>query len=337
MYEIRMCRHDELVLLRDFLKNSWSSSHIFLNDLDLLNFQHKSPKFYNFVVAYHIPTQKFHGVLGVISPNFYVNGYLGQDENIWLAIWCVDKALSEHAHLGVKLLEFLDKEFRPRSISAIGINDSVALLYKLLGFKNAFMNHWFLPNPNITTAELIVGTILYKEKAIPSDWSVRQLSLSERPLMQRFFSGEQIKCRFEYLENRYFKHPSYKYSIYGFFDKSSKLRSIAVGRVVSVNSCVALRINDFYLQDGFAEDIKSCFLKIMVIEAYQYIDFLEYGFDADFLRKLGFLLCDQEVYVPHLFEPFIRERKRVKIAFKSESGFECTKGDSDLDRPNVRA
>ena len=40
-------------------------------------------------------------------------------------------------------------------------------------------------------------------------------------------------------------------------------------------------------------------------------------------------------FVPHLFEPFVGERRDVKIAFKSKEAFSCTKGDSDLDRPNL--
>ena len=70
MYEIRLCRDSEVDLLKTFLKNSWSPNHIFLKSDDILNFQHKANNGYNFVVAYHQETNSFHGVLGIISPNF---------------------------------------------------------------------------------------------------------------------------------------------------------------------------------------------------------------------------------------------------------------------------
>ena len=53
LYEIRLCRHDELNLLKLFIEKSWSDTHIFLKNQLILDFQHKSLNSYNFVVAYH--------------------------------------------------------------------------------------------------------------------------------------------------------------------------------------------------------------------------------------------------------------------------------------------
>ena len=72
MYEFRLCEISELEMLKSFLKNSWSSDHIFLKDQSLLDFQHKSKHQYNFIVAFHKEKKEFHGVLGVIAPSFYV-------------------------------------------------------------------------------------------------------------------------------------------------------------------------------------------------------------------------------------------------------------------------
>ena len=72
----------------------------------------------------------------------------------------------------------------------------------------------------------------------------------------------------------------------------------------------------------------------MVQKAFEYIDFLEYGFDQGLLMKCGFIKSSHNLFVPNLFEPFVAELKEVKIVFKSNYSFSCTKGDSDLDRPN---
>ena len=52
------------------------------------------------------------------------------------------------------------------------------------------------------------------------------------------------------------------------------------------------------------------------------------------LVSSGFIQCSDNLFVPHFFEPFDADRQEVKIAFRSKEPFSCTKGDSDLDRPN---
>ena len=70
-------------------------NHIFLQNESILNFQHKSLEGYNFVVAYHTEKKCFHGVLGFISPGFYVEKTISPGEDIWLAIWKVEKKKAE--------------------------------------------------------------------------------------------------------------------------------------------------------------------------------------------------------------------------------------------------
>ena len=73
-------------------------------------------------------------MLGIISPDFYVDRKIGKGQHVWLAIWKVDKDIARYS-LGMDMLEFVETEFSPKSISAIGINNTVALLYKLVGSK----------------------------------------------------------------------------------------------------------------------------------------------------------------------------------------------------------
>jgi hypothetical protein len=149
MYEVRLCKSSELSLLKDFLRDSWSPDHIFLKDQEILDFQHKSPDGYNFVVANHCEKKEFHGVLGFISPSHYSNGEILSGDSIWLAIWKVDKDRAESNSLGFDLLNYINDQFCPSSITAIGINRQVSLLYRLIGFQINTMNHWFIPIINL--------------------------------------------------------------------------------------------------------------------------------------------------------------------------------------------
>ena len=62
------------------------------------------------------------------------------------------------------------------------------------------------------------------------------------------------------------------------------------------------------------------------------------GVDSEAIRRLGFVECSIENYVPHLFEPFVPECRKVQFAVNSEGSdnqFVVFKGDSDLDRPSL--
>jgi len=336
LYQIRLCRNDELDLLMTFLKNSWSQHHIFLKNKELLDFQHKTLNCYNFVVAYHPDTKCFHGVLGIISPDFYTNRKIDKGEDVWLAIWKVDKSIAKSNSLGMDMLEYVEDEFSPRSISAIGINNTVALLYKLMGFQTKTMNHWFLPNRDTLKPQLMIGNLpQLKEQSEHSSSFVIECGIEHESELQNFLSKSGAKRSFRYIVDRYLNHPSYKYSMYAFKKKNLDVHAIAVGRKVSANGASAFRLTEFFYELDCALDVKEGLMEIMVQEDYEYIDFLEYGFDSQSLLRSGFIQCSDGIFVPHLFEPFVAERNEVKIAVKSREPFSCTKGDSDLDRPNL--
>ena len=94
-------------------------------------------------------------------------------------------------------------------------------------------------------------------------------------------------------------------------------------------------MTELFYQLDHSSDVEAGFTELMVHNGYEYIDFLEFGFDSQSLINTGFIQCSDQLFVPHLFEPFVADRKEVKIAFKSIEPFSCTKGDSDLDRPNL--
>lgn len=335
MYEIRLCKASEIALLTDFLKNSWSQNHIFVKDRNLLNFQHQTIDGYNFVVAYHSETNRFHGVLGVVSPGFYTDRKIHKNQDVWLVIWKVDKNLAESKSLGLDMLDYVEAEFSPKTVSAIGIDDEVGLLYKLLGFKTKTMNQWFIPNKDIVDSKLIKGDLpsLSRESGGAAH-SLVKCGIEQENELQIFLSKNKSKRTFKYLVERYLNHPSYKYCIYAIINASSSIHAVIVGRKVMANGASAFRLTELFHGHGSVLDLSTSLNKMMALNGYEYIDFVEYGFNAQCLLDCGFIECSENLFVPHLFEPFFPERYNVKIAFKSKQPFSCTKGDSDLDRPN---
>jgi len=317
------------------LEQSWSNSHIFLSDQALLDFQHRSLHGYNFVVAHHRESGKFHGVLGLISPSFYVDREISVGDDLWLAIWKVDKELSESSSLGLDLLDYAVQKFEPKSVSAIGINESVALLYRIMGFKVAKMNHWFVPNFEARKSKLITGAY---SRVIPSQdsrVSARWLGIESEHTIASFFSGQSGRANPNYITARYLKHPVFQYRLVGIFEGNQSILALAVGREVSIGGAKAFRLTELFVSEGNNPRFGAVFQPFMLSNGYDYIDFVEFGFDEGVIKSLGFMKSRDDLYVPHLFDPFVAERREVTIAYKSEGPFVCTKGDSDLDRPNV--
>ncbi len=134
----------------------------------------------------------FHGVLGIISPNFYTNKKIDKSQDVWLAIWKVDKNLAQSNSLGMDMLDYVEAEFCLRSISAIGINNTVALLYKLIGFKTKKMNQWFLPNRDVADSKLIVGNLSdLRNKCEDSLHSVIESGIEQENEIQTFLLTKQ--------------------------------------------------------------------------------------------------------------------------------------------------
>jgi hypothetical protein len=336
LYEIRLCKVEEIGLLTAFLDNSWSKDHIFTKNKDVLDFQHRASNSYTFVVAYHTETNCFHGVLGIISPEFYVDREIGNEQHLWLAIWKVDKDLAKSNSLGMDMLSFVEAEFSPKSIAAIGINNTVALLYKLIGFKTKTMNQWFLPNRNIVETELLVGDLPeHQNGMLNSSDLIIDCGIEREVEVQQFLSKHCARRSFDYIVKRYLKHPTYKYNVYAFKKNKSDIYAVVVGRKVAGGGANAFRLTEMFFDSDCSSDLGGALCELMERNGFEYIDFLEYGYDPHSLIEIGFMKCSDRLFVPHLFEPFVAERSEVKIAFKSEKPFICTKGDSDLDRPNL--
>ena len=335
LYEIRLCQHEELNLLKLFIEKSWSDTHIFLKDQSILDFQHKSLNAYNFVVAYHKEKKCFHGVLGIISSSFYVNRIISQKDDLCLAIWKVDKDLAELKSLGRDLLEYAVHQFKPKSISAIGINKKVAILYKLMGYKINSMNQWFIPNKVSSQKNLIVGNIPDSKLTLNPECYAVIFYKDKEMILKNFLSKKTTRESFSYISARYIKHPTYDYKIIGIFDKKNQLVAVCIGRDVSANDRKAFRLTELIMDKSSKQDFKGAFDEFLYSNMYDYVDFLEFGFEEKLLKSFGFERCSENLYVPHLFEPFAQDRKEVIIAYKSEDLFFCTKGDSDLDRPNI--
>lgn len=343
-YSVRFCKAEEHDKLLGFIKTDWNVDHIFVKNPEILKWQHFQGDQYNFVVANHDLTDKFHAVLGIVSTSFFAEGKLKHGDDLWLAIWKVNKDLAEDKSIGTALLEFVKSTLSPRTVSAIGINSRVAMLYKLMGFQVGHLSQSFILNANMkgfniacienkhlnkSTKKLVIQTackLLHFEEVSSKDL------LDYSSVVRQQLPRKTI----EYVIGRYVKHPKYSYNYHAVV-KSGVSIALFVLRKIFVESSSCLRIVDFFSVDAIQEPLVSQFQNLLARENSEYIDFVSAGISDHVIQKLGFIKCSVEAYVPHLFEPYSPNLTKIQFAYNTKNVddvFSVFKGDSDLDRPN---
>lgn len=331
-----MCSLDELDLLLEFIKSSWNENHIFIKNKSILDWQHRQNDCYNFVVAYHYESNSFHGILGIISPSFFSKRNIIKGDSIWLALWKVEKSKAENNSIGIDLLNYVIDNFSPVSLSAIGINNQVKALYKLMGFITNHLHQRYIVNP--IKRIFLIGSFLDNDNsAVVNKYSSSELfevQVNDLEKYRHIILQNSFKKDLRYIENRYLNHPKYKYRLIGIKDSKSVFAVLIIRKIfVEGGSC--LRIVDSFGLDNINFSIKALFEDFLVLENSEYIDFLCSENINKHLDLLGFSFTTKGYSIPHLFEPFLREPVRVYYAYKATQEFDVFKGDSDLDRPNI--
>ena len=138
--EIRLIKKSEVKILRDFIDTFWKKNHILATKKEVLDWQYYNGMSYNFVGGFVDGELKT--ILGFIPKQHFD---LKEKNHIWLAIWC--KSVDCPKGLGVKCLDWLEAEYKPDIVSAIGINDNIERLYLNRGWKSGILNHWYFVTP----------------------------------------------------------------------------------------------------------------------------------------------------------------------------------------------
>ena len=340
-YDIRLCRKDEVNKLLNFIEKYWNSSHIFLNDRELLDWQHLEGGHYNFVVANHKLSNEFHGILGFISPGYFASQKVIKHDHLWLAIWKVERSLVKSNSLGIDLLTFLKREYAPVVISAIGINGGVSNLYRLMGFKvDKLVQSFLLSNKkrvfNIARVPHIMQTELQNGRDEAFKTQIDVIEIKQKDLTNLRIEAFKFLRNFGacYLNKRFFEHPTYSYLIYC-VKKEQVTLCLFVGRILEVDGSKCFRVVDFWGLENSCEDFYPAFQKILSQLDCEYVDIISSKIDFLKLHKIGFKENNDNCYAPHLFEPFCNHR--IEVSYASTMGDVIVfKADSDLDRPSLR-
>ena len=333
MHEIRFCQYDELILLQDFLAKHWSENHVFVSSSKLLRWQHFSTveKTINFVVAYNNTSKEFDAILGFIPTSQYDFNIKNRD--IWLAIWKV-KEEEASTGIGLKILLFLNSNYKASSIGVLGISEDAMKIYKAFRYKTGILKHFYIKNDSLTNYHIAsfnyVSNVNYSANP---NIDIKQITDKEFLSANIFYQYTPYKTKY-YFINRYFNNSFYDYTFNALIIKNTII-GVFITRKILVDKFACLRIVDWI--GGYSKNLYNEFQKLLQKNDAEYIDFLCKVPNEDEISEMGFLEKNADyAVIPNYFEPYLKKNTNIKFAYKSiENNYAIFKADSDQDRPNI--
>lgn len=331
------CTPEYFPKLTRFIDEHWRKNHRMARDFDLMKWQHYdlANDRWNFVLG--LKEDEIIGILGFIDSRRFERE-IHDRSLLWLAIWKVREDIRVPG-LGLALRSFLTREYKADGIGTLGINNTVLPLYKNFGYKTGTLDHFYFVNRHVKDFRIAKnvkistegegGKTLFSldEKSIPA-------FLERVELSKEIFPAKSLS----YLQNRYARHPVYKYEFLGLVNEVENPSGIFVTRTQVCEDRKVLRIVDFVGSVSELKGMGSCFETLLMERDLEYVDLLCFGVEEEGLLKSGFqkLKHEGETIIPNYFEPFLRENIPIQFAYKygAKERPLFFKGDGDQDRPN---
>lgn len=339
IYDIRLCKVDEVDKVKSFIHAHWKSNHALSVSKSLMDFQHyNNLDIYNFIIALNTKTDEIDGLIGFIPTSQY-DIALKNEGDVWGAIWKIRENVvnDEINTLGLYLYESFRDITQFNTYAAIGISRIAKKIYKALKYQTGILNQYYILNYSLNDfgiAKIGANEFLEPVEHIDEAFRIRRVgALVNIEAIEGYYKP---KKSLEYFINRYENHPIYSYEFLGIYNHDS-LITLLVTRTITVNDAKIIRIVDVLGQLEGLPNLKREFQNLILDENVEYIDCVNFGIDEDVFLSLGFtkLITEGETIIPTYFEPFERKNIELEFAFKSSEKYTIFKGDSDQDRPNI--
>lgn len=331
-YNIRFAEKDDTDAIMDFIDKFWRKGHILSRDKVLFTWQYAGNDNKLNIVLGTGEQGDIQGMLGFVPYDDTDN------KDISLALW---KANPSTGFLGVKLIKYLMDNEPYRGIICPGINPgTTSKIYEHVGMSFGVMTQWYrlADREKYHIAKVADNSIPQYEKCDPANTlfqihSIDQLKEVFDLDSDEYRAGIPYKSAL-YIEHRYFSHPIYKYSMYGWGPDGEKAETVFSVRVQECNGARALRIIDCIGKVenlAYATEALDGLLDELDCE---YMDVYETGVKDEYFIRGGWRKVEEGGNViPDYFSPF--EQRKVDIYYSSGSSTAIMfKGDGDQDRPN---
>ena len=338
-YDIRLASINDIDAIMQFINDYWRENHIMSTNRQLFEYEYVDGENVNFVLAIDKSTNLIEGIFGFLRCSYTEDK---EKKDIWGSMWKVNADHDNIPLLGIELAKRVRILTGCRCQIGNGANpDTTVLLRKIyFGEKTVKMDQFYYLNAKKEQYNIAV---------INEKWRPQVKEKKGQILVQRFFSIEEIKERFNvedveaipykdnwYINKRYFNHPIYNYQVYGLGLCNQEIEALLVVREVTHKGSKVLRIVDYIGNQELFSYLSDTFEKWVQENDYEYIDFFTYGFKEQAIYDAGFRKRTEEDtnIIPNYFEPFLQENIDIWAHYKLD-GTLFFKADGDQDRPNM--
>lgn len=337
-YNIAIACRDDIDDIMNFIGNCWRKDHIMSLDRELFEYEFVDGDTVNFILARDNETNNIEAIFGFI----YCSNPRGNlPKDLWGSFWKVYEEERNMPFLGIELAKRVYDLTGCRMHIGNGADPTTTIPLRKLFFKEKTgkMKQYYLLNNE--KEEYVVAQIVNKKigKCIQSVKLRDVIELKDFEAVRGFIDIDTIDAipRKDnwYVEKRYFKHPYFKYMVWGFVSDSGN-KSIVIAREIDVNGVKILRIVDYIgNHQAFAES-GGFWQELLAKNNYEYIDFVEHGMDDNYILDAGFILREENDVnvIPNYFEPFVQKNADIWFHCKNDATT-FFKGDCDQDRPNI--
>lgn len=335
MITIRFATIDDLEDIMRFIGEHWRKGHILSINKELLLRDFQDDDRLNFAIA--LDEKKIQALFGFMLYSKHAC------PDITGSIW---KNISKSVPLlGLKVRKYTLDNIAHRTFVGFGANPDSEHIYKTLKIRWVTMDHYYLLNKNKLGYKIAkVSSIKEKNNSMQGNtdsYRIKRMQSSEEAIgfdFQKFISLSPYKD-YWYFSNRFFNYPIYCYESFHIVVNDHS-EAIVVCRRFMHEDALAYRIVDYYGDELLLKYFVDYYHKNLVTSECEYLDFVCYGFDEDFLRSLGFDKLNHQsdnVIIPNYFEPFIQRNIKVfgVIGGNGLYSYRVCKADGDQDRPNM--
>lgn len=331
-YDIRFANTDEIDEVMKFIDEHWKKGHILGSNRDFFEYEMVVDGHVNFLIAKTHDEGIIEGILGYLPCSRDMDKY-----DIWGVIWkTIDGALPM---LGMELKKRLITMTGARTELGVGANSgtSLPLLARLMRYYTGTMKHYYRLADR---TEYKIADIKNKTVASYEGKQAEFTKLDTFADMKDFFDFATVTDCIPYkdawyYERRFYKHPIYKYELWGITGANDE-KAVIVTRKQECNGSSAIRIVDYL---GSHSAFAGCgrFLDSF-LEDSEYIDFYFDGFEEEMAVAAGMteLVSDDANVIPDYFYPYTAVNVDIHVDSSDRENKCCFfKADGDQDRPNA--
>ena len=331
MLSIRLAVIEDIPAIMNFIDEHWRKGESLAVNREFFDWSFVRNDKVNMIIGVDDDTHTIFGIYGFFP-------YTDDDKpDCAGAIWKTIR--SEDSMLGVHMVDFLHS-LPIRYFAGAGLRKRAIRMAELNGVKVLSMDHYYRINRNIRKEDFEIA-IISDDRTLPfkkSGYRIEKLESIDdfaRRIPEQILKDSIFRKDYSYIERRYYKHPVYKYELYGIHIDETGCDSVLVLRTESWKSACSCKIIDYFGDHKNLAYLGEIADSLMEERGFEFIDVYSYGVDTALYEQSGFSRCEPESVniIPNYFQPLVQSNIEIYLRQPGFDGLVLFRGDGDQDRP----